>query len=57
MPGFLIKSDSTVFFISITRSRVLSTDFYNSVDISNVVIRGRDNLIPYAISYEVGVVS
>lgn len=57
MPGFLIKSDSTVFFISITRSRVLSTDFYNSVDISNVVIRGHDNLIPYAISYEVGVVS
>lgn len=57
MPGFLIKSDSTVFFISITRSRVLSTDFYNSVDISNVVIRGRDNLIPHAISYEVGVVS
>lgn len=57
MPGFLIKSDSTVFFISITRSSVLSTDFYNSVDISNVVIRGRDNLIPYAVSYEVGVVS
>lgn len=57
MPGFLIKSDSTDFFISITSSRVLGTDFYNSVDISNVVIRGRGNLIPYAISYEVGVVS